>query len=70
MTDETRPVLFVTYSYDDPDNASGLDVSGSIKASRRFADRGVTYRCERLPDGSYGKETFIETRGGAIRRHR
>lgn len=60
---ETRPVLFITYSYDDPNEASVLDVSGSVQEARRFAKRGITYRVERQSDGSYGNEQFVETRG-------
>lgn len=59
---ETRPVLFITYSYDDPDEADILDVSGSLKQARKWmrGRRGFVYRVERLPDGSYGDEQFIE----------
>lgn len=66
---ETRPVLFITYAYDDTQNAPVLDVSGSLKAARRWMrgqGQGFCYRVERLgpPDDegtyTYGNETFVE----------
>ena len=66
MTDETaretRPVLFITYAYDDPDDAPVLDVSGSLREMRREmrGRSGFCYRVERQPDGSYANETFVE----------
>lgn len=62
MSEELRPVLFITYAYDDPDEAPVEDVSGSLKAARRWMkDRhGFVYRVERQPDGTYGNEQFVE----------
>ncbi len=62
---ETRPLLFITYAYDDPDEAPVEDVSGSLKATRRWMKgrSGYVYRVERLRDGSYGNETFVEVIG-------
>jgi hypothetical protein len=59
---ETRPVLFITYSHDDPDEANVLDVSGSLEETREWmrGRSGYVYRVERLPDGSYGNDQFIE----------
>jgi hypothetical protein len=55
-------VLFITYAYDDPDHAPVEDVSGSLKKARYWmrGRSGYVYRVERLPDGSYGNEQFIE----------
>lgn len=60
---ETRPVLFITFSYDDPDEASLLDVSETLAATRRWMKGrfGYVYRVERQPDGSYGNAQFVET---------
>jgi hypothetical protein len=58
---ETRPVLFLTYSYDDPDEASVLDVSGSLEAARREGNTGCPcYRTERQPNGGYSIPQFVE----------
>lgn len=67
MAGEKRPVLFITYSYDDPDEASVLDISGAYDdALANAIDRGwsggppiFVYRLERLQDGSYGKERRV-----------
>src|SRR3990167_7403263 len=59
---ETRPVIWITYAYDDPNEAPVQDVSGSLSRARFWMkDRsGFVYRVERLPDGRYGNEQFIE----------
>ena len=59
---ETRSVLYITYAYDDPDEAPVLDVSGTLRAMRHWmrGRSGVCYRVERLADGSYGNEQFVE----------
>jgi len=59
---EQRPVLFLTYARNDPDNAPVIDVSGTIvEARHQMRGRsGFTYRVERLADGSYGHEEFVE----------
>lgn len=56
-----EPVLFLTFAYDDPDEAPVLDVSESLKAARRWmrGRSGYCYRVELLPDGSYGNDQFI-----------
>lgn len=64
-TVERRPVLFLTYSYDDPDEASVLDVSGSLHQARRESSQnGWTgcpiYRLERHPDGTYGNGERVD----------
>ena len=60
---DMRPVLYVTYSYDDPAEASMVDVSGSLKQATREARArgygGYVYRLERQPDGTYGNESFV-----------
>ena len=61
MTKERRAVLFMTYSYDDPDEASCLDVSGTYRDAVAMAkecgwEGAPIYRVERQPDGSYGNE--------------
>lgn len=63
---ETRPVLFITYSYDDPGEASVLDVSPTLAAARRWmrGRSGYCYRVERLTDGRYGNETFVTVFNG------
>ncbi len=65
MAKDTRPVLFITYAYDDPDEAPVEDVSGSLESTRRWmkARSGFVYRVERLPDGTYGNDQFIEAIG-------
>lgn len=62
---EDRPVLFITYAYDDPAEAPVEDVSGSLAATRRWMKgrSGYVYRLERQPDGTYGNEQFIEIIG-------
>jgi hypothetical protein len=59
---ETRPVLFVTYAYNDPDSAPVEDVSGSLKETRYWmrGRSGFVYRVERQADGTYGQETFVK----------
>jgi hypothetical protein len=39
-----------------------LDVSGSLEVTREWmrGRSGYVYRVERLPDGSYGNDQFIE----------
>lgn len=59
----TDPVLFITYAWDDPDEANVLDVSPTLKQARewmRGRGEGYCYRVERLPDGAYGNESFVE----------
>ena len=63
-TKETRPVLFLTYSHDDPDEASCLDVSGSYRQAVAMANEcgwegAPIYRLERLPGGDYGNERRV-----------
>lgn len=62
---ETRHELFISYLWDDPDEAFVSDVSGSLAEARMNARSHRTqvyiYRLERLPDGAYGNESFIET---------
>lgn len=62
-------VQFITYAYDDPDDAPVLDVSPTLEATRRWMDgrSGFVYRVERLPESewtnnvpAYGNETFVE----------
>lgn len=62
MEPQTRPVLFITFAYDDPDEASVLDVSDSLAETRHHmrGRSGYVYRIERQPDGSYGNEHFME----------
>ena len=70
MNTETRPVLFLTYSWSParrprlPDTATAdvADVSGSLEEARadKYLSGQPCYRVERLPDGSYGNETFME----------
>lgn len=59
---ETRPVLFITYAYDDPDDAPVLDVSGTLKETKRQmrGHSGFVYQLERQADGSYGNAQFVE----------
>lgn len=60
---ESRPVLFITYAYDDPDEAPVIDVSGTLEEARREANqRGYgcfIYRVERQPNGTYSNEQFV-----------
>jgi hypothetical protein len=62
MSGETRPVLYITYAFDDPDEASVLDVSGSLKEARMwmYGQIGFVYRCRRQADGSYSDLEFVE----------
>jgi hypothetical protein len=62
---ETRPVLFITYAYNDPDDAPVEDVSGTLDETRYWMTgrSGFVYRLERLPDGEYGNEMFVEAIG-------
>lgn len=58
---ETRPVLYLTYAYDDPDRAPVLDVSESLREAREMGNAGKPcYRVERMADGSYAHEQFEE----------
>jgi hypothetical protein len=58
---ENRPVLYITYADDRPDDAAVLDVSGSIEEARRQDNAGrPCYRVHRIGDGEYGKEEFVE----------
>lgn len=64
---ENRPEMFITYAYDDTD-ALVLDSSGSLEDARKWARQpyyrryhdAVIYRVERIRDGEYGNEQFIE----------
>lgn len=60
---ENRPVLFLTFTRPDPDEAPCIDVSGSLKESRRNAPDGFTYRSERQEDGTYLSVEMVEARG-------
>lgn len=58
---EHRAVLFLTYSYDDPDDAPCLDVSGTYGDAIAMAQEcgwegAPIYRVERQADGTYGNE--------------
>ena len=78
---ELAPALFMTYAYDDTDEAPVLDVSLSLEDACRWMEGrgdGFVYRVERLPDGDYGNEQFINTishlrrhaeKSGALRRN-
>lgn len=59
MTDEKE--LYVTFAYDDPDNAPVEDSSPTLAEARKWMQgrSGYCYRFERLPDGAYGNETFV-----------
>lgn len=64
----TDAELFITYAYDDPDTAPVLDVSRSLKQARkeaawRSSGPAFIYRVERLREGEYGNETFVESIG-------
>lgn len=64
------PVQFITYAYDDPDEAPVLDVSPTLKRMRHFMEgrSGFVYRVERLPEAEwrdpktpcYGNEQFVQ----------
>lgn len=61
---ETRPVMFITYAYDDPDEAPVIDSSGTLeeaRRNRREAGYGFTYRVTKIRDGEYGDEHFVES---------
>jgi hypothetical protein len=70
MTTRDYPaVQFITYAYNDPDDAPVLDVSRSVKEARRQGNHGAfLYRVEKLPEAewtnpktpAYGHETFVE----------
>lgn len=62
MGTETRPVMFITYAYNDPDEAPVLDSSGTIEEARKYCEgrSGFTYRYELQSAGIYGNEQFIE----------
>ena len=59
---------FITYAYDDPDEAPVLDVSRSIEEARQQDHAGgFLYRVERLPESEwasttpeYGNDEFVE----------
>lgn len=59
-------VQFITYAYDDPDDAPVLDVSRTVADARRHGSGGFMYRVERLPETTwadpskpeYGNEKF------------
>lgn len=61
-------VQFITYAYDEPDDAPVLDISRSIRQARRQGNRGAfLYRVELLPKTewknnvpAYGHEQFVE----------
>lgn len=67
-----NPYMFITYAYDDPDEAPVIDSSPTLeraREARRSAGYGVTYRvtlhtlgdADKLP--KYGDEIFIEATG-------
>ena len=66
---KNHPFMFITYAYDDPDEAPVLDSSPTLERAqkaRRFAGYGFTYRVRLLTPGDskhlpeYGEEVFIE----------
>lgn len=61
-TKENRPELFITYAWNEPDEAWVLDVSGSLEETRRSmrGRAGFVYRFERTGDGLYDHAQFIE----------
>lgn len=61
----TEPVVFITYAWDEPGAARIEDVSPSLERARYWMEGrcGFVYRCERLKDGTYGNETFVEAIG-------
>ena len=62
------PVQFITYAYNDPDEAPALDVSPTLTQTRRWMTgrSGFVYRVERLPEAewtdphtpTYGHDSF------------
>jgi hypothetical protein len=59
---------YLTFSYDDTEHASCLDISPSLEDARELAPRGATYRYDVTPESELTNETFIEVRGGCLRR--
>jgi hypothetical protein len=61
MGAERRPVIYVTFAYDDPDHAPVLDVSGSIEEARTQGNSGAyCYRLIRVAAGTYDVEYLVE----------
>ena len=61
MLRDTRPVIYVTFAYDDPDTAPVLDVSGSIREARQQGNGGAyCYRLVRQDDGTYQADYLVE----------
>ena len=58
---------FLTFSFDDPEAASCLDVSPTLKEARAMAPRGATY-CYDVKGDELIHERFVEVRGGCRRR--
>jgi len=63
------PIQFLTFAYDDTDEAPVLDVSDTLREARRQGNGGAfVYRLERLPEDqwsnpnqpAYGNEQFVE----------
>jgi hypothetical protein len=70
MNNQNPKVRYITYAYDDPENAPVLDVSCSMAHVRYWMEgrSGFVYRVELLPESewsdsdkpAYGNETFME----------
>lgn len=70
---EDNPFMFITYAYNDPDDAPVIDSSPTLeraREARREAGCGFTYRVRLLTKGDrqklseYGEEVFIESEQG------
>jgi len=58
---ERRPVIYVTFAYDDPDHAPVLDVAGSMEEARAQGNTGAyCYKLTRVAAGVYDLDYLVE----------